>query len=101
MISARNSIGFEFDHQFIDLFKVSMKNIKTMANEINLNRIRDHIEFIKKCKEEGQDLKHNAINYTFPVFTKQESNILLYSILNFTEKENEFLINYDKFEFMK
>jgi DNA modification methylase len=98
MISARNSIGYEVDHQFLDVFRENIKNIKIIAHEINFNRIRDHIEFTKTCKEEGKELKYDAVNYKFPVFTRQENNILLYSIQNCTEKKNQFIVNYENFE---
>ncbi|MFW9783834.1 MAG: DNA-methyltransferase [Candidatus Heimdallarchaeota archaeon] len=96
MITSRNSIGYECNPQFLEIFKKSIRQLKKLNFEMNRNRLKQHTEYIKNYRKKA---KYNSIYYKFPVFTKQEINILLYSIKNFSESEGEFIINYEKFEF--
>ncbi|UCD00833.1 MAG: site-specific DNA-methyltransferase [Promethearchaeota archaeon] len=99
MISARNSIGYEINSEFIKLFKRSIKNLKELNNEINKNRLNQHIEFVKRYWKDVKDIKYSSVRYKFPVITKQETDILLYSIKNYSEEEDKFILNYEKLEF--
>jgi len=99
MISARNSIGYEIDSEFMVSFKKSIRKIKKLADLINEKRLLQHVEFIKRYKKQDKDVKYKAINYKFPVITKQEIGILLYSIKKYSEIDNEFHVDYEKFEF--
>ena len=101
MLSARNSIGYEINSEFIGMFKNSMNKLKKLNNEINNNRLHQHIKFIKQYKNKDKDIKHNSVHYKFPVITKQEIDVLLYSIKNYSEDENKFILNHQKFEFEK
>ncbi len=99
MISARNSIGYEIDSEFMVSFKKSIRKIKKLADLINEKRLLQHVEFIKRYKKQDKDVKYKAINYKFPLITKQEIGILLYSIKKYSEINNEFHVDYEKFEF--
>ena len=101
MISTRNSIGYELSSEFMDLFKRNIRKIKQLNNEINNNRLNQHIKFIKKYRKEVKDVKYKSIHYKFPVITKQEIDILLYSIKNYSENRNKFILDHEKFKFDK
>jgi len=98
MVSGRNSLGYEINSEFLGSFKLELKDLKNTAQAINNKRLKDHIEFITNYKKKGKDPKYEAKNYEFSVITKQEIEILLYSIKNFRENENKYTILYDKFE---
>jgi len=98
MISGRNSIGYEINFKFLDIFKKKMNNIKKLSFDINISRIKQHINFIKKYINEFKDVKYNSVQYKFPVVTKQEIDILLYSIKSYNENKNEFILTYEKFK---
>jgi DNA modification methylase len=98
MVSARNSIGFEINSDFIDIFKMSLRKIKKLNLDLNEYRLNQHINFIKKYRNHGKKIKYNSVHYKFPVITKQEQDILLYSIKNYSEDENKFNLQYQKFE---
>ncbi|MFX0104738.1 MAG: DNA-methyltransferase [Candidatus Hodarchaeota archaeon] len=99
MISARNSIGYEINSEFIELFKRSTKNLKQLNIDVNSRRLNRHIEFVKRYKQDVKDIKYTSVHYKFPVITKQEIDILLYSIKDYREDENNFVLNHQKFEF--
>jgi hypothetical protein len=99
MISARNSIGYEINSDFMKVFKVKIPKIKQLNININNNRLNKHIDFIKKYRKEIKETKYKSVQYNFPVITKQEIDILLYSIKSYSENKNEFMLTYEKFEF--
>ena len=70
-----------------------------MNNNINRDRLSQHIEFIKRYKKEVKDVKYISVFYEFPVITKQEIDILLYSIKKYSAKDNKFILNHQKFDF--
>ncbi|KKK56356.1 hypothetical protein LCGC14_3065360, partial [marine sediment metagenome] len=97
MILARNSIGYEIDSDLFGLFKNSITNLSQLNKEINRNRLNQHIEFINNYKNQVKDIKYKSTYYKFPVITKQEKEILFYSVERFTEDENNFILDYEKF----
>ncbi|MFX1311998.1 MAG: DNA-methyltransferase [Promethearchaeota archaeon] len=99
MISARNSIGYEMHSDFLALFKNDIENLKKLNIEINYKRLNQHIEFIKRYRKKDKSIKYISTHYNFPVITKQEMDILLYSINNFSENKNKFTLEYQKYEF--
>ncbi len=99
MISARNSIGYELNSGFMELFKGSIRKLKELNKYINSNRLNQHVEFIERYMKEIKDVKYFSANYKFPIITKQEIDLLLYSIKKYSENKNKFILNYDKYEF--
>jgi len=98
MVCARNSIGYELNAEFMEIFKRNVKDIKKVSNSINEERIKNHLGFIKKYTTEGSETKYTANNYGFPVITQQEKNILFYSINNIREIDKIFELEYDIFK---
>ncbi|MFW9819341.1 MAG: DNA-methyltransferase [Candidatus Thorarchaeota archaeon] len=97
MVSGRNSIGYEIQSDFKEIFKKNIKSIKKLNNDINSNRISQHIDFIKNYKKKSKDLKYISAIYKFPVVTKQEIELVLYSIENYTEDGNIIVLNHQKY----
>ncbi len=99
MVSARNAIGYEINSEFMEILKRNVRKIKQLVNSINNDRLNKHIEFVRRYKNEGKELKYKANNYNFKVNTKQEIDILLYSIKEYSQNGNQFVVNHEKFEF--
>jgi DNA modification methylase len=98
MISARNSIGYELNSEFMNVFRDYIKTIKELNNEINENRLQRHLDYINQYSKKNKEVKYNATNYNFPVITKQEQGILFYIIKEYQEGPNKFMVNHEKYE---
>ena len=99
MVSGRNSVGYEINPEFLEIFKSELKSLRFTAQSINTKRIKDHIEFIKKYTKKGKDPKYLSNFYNFSVITKQEIEFLLYSIDKIRENNNNsYTILHNKFE---
>ncbi|MHA2474399.1 MAG: DNA-methyltransferase [Promethearchaeota archaeon] len=72
MISSRNSIGYEINSNFLEIFNNKIDGIKQLSEDI-------------------------STYYTFPVITKQEREILFYIIDNYHKNKDEIILNYKKF----
>jgi DNA modification methylase len=80
MIAARNSVGFELNADFYSVFQEKMKKLKEIALQMNLDRIKSHIEFLELWKKKGKEIQHLSKQYGFGVITKQEIDLTLKSI---------------------
>jgi DNA modification methylase len=98
MISTRNSIGYELNSEFIEIFKKSLRNLKQLNKDINYKRLNQHIEYIMNSKNNAKDVNYNAVHYNFSVMTKQEIDFILYSIKSYKENKNKFTLSYEKFK---
>jgi len=99
MATARNSIGYEINPEFLDLYKKSVTNIEEVTISINNSRIQNHLDFLTHYKKKGKEINHESTYYRFPVVTTQEQEILLYSIEDFNLRDNEFHVNHEKHAF--
>ncbi|MFW9881226.1 MAG: DNA-methyltransferase [Candidatus Thorarchaeota archaeon] len=99
MLSTRNSIGYELNPEFMNIFKKNINKIIQFNFNTNNNRLKHHVNFINKYRKGVKDIKYKSIHYEFPVITKQEMNILLYSIKNCNQNQDEFIVNHEKFQF--
>ncbi|MFW9828217.1 MAG: DNA-methyltransferase [Candidatus Thorarchaeota archaeon] len=99
MIFARNSIGYEINSGFMDIFKNDVENIQKMNLELLNQRLNQHVSFINNYQKKNQEIKYKSVHYKFPVITKQEQDILLYKIKDNRESDKKFILNYQKFEF--
>jgi DNA modification methylase len=80
MIAGRNSVGYELQEQFVDVFNDAMKEIKDLAHSTVSERIERHETFVEQRLEDGNSFDYEAENYDFPVTTKQEKPLQLYTI---------------------
>jgi DNA modification methylase len=97
MISSRNSIGYEINSNFLEIFNNKIDGIKQLSEDIIINRLDQHIEFVDKYQKLGKEVKYNSRYYNFPVITKQESEILFYIIDNHFKNNDEIILNHKKF----
>jgi DNA modification methylase len=97
MASERNSIGVEIDPNFKDTILERVSAIKDYSNKLIRERIKKHLEFVKKREAEKGPLKYTNKPYGFKVMTRQELG-LFFSDLENVEKigENEFRVKYSK-----
>jgi DNA modification methylase len=77
MAAGRNSIGYEIDNSVRDAIFEKTEIVLSLSNQRIRDRIRDHLEFVRKRTKEKGPLKHKNKHYGFPVMTSQEKELLL------------------------
>ncbi len=97
MSSARNSIAYELDQKFQKVTDSRLNEILLFSKEIVLDRIKKHIQFVEKLRNENRELKHISEKYGFTVMTNQEKSILI-PVIEKIEKtiDNEFEASYSE-----
>ncbi len=76
MCASRNSVGYELEDGFLDVFGNRVAEIGTLSREIGRTRLERHREFVEQRRRDGEDLSYEATHYDVPVMTKMESDIL-------------------------
>ncbi|MFX1281614.1 MAG: DNA-methyltransferase [Promethearchaeota archaeon] len=97
ILSTRNSIGYELKPNFMELFRKRINNIKQLNKEMNDYRLNQHVKFIERYKKQNKEIKYKSKFYEFPVITKQETNILFYSVKKYVEIQNKLIINHNRY----
>jgi len=80
MVAGRNSIGYELEEEFVQVFEERVENVPKYSREVIEQRLDDHKEFVEQQLAEGEDFKYEADNYDFPIITKQEKPIRFHSV---------------------
>jgi DNA modification methylase len=97
MASERNSIGVEIDPNFKDTILERVSAIKDYSNKLIRERIKKHLEFVKKREAEKGPLKYTNEPYGFKVMTRQELGLQFCDLKNVEEiGETEFRVEYTK-----
>jgi DNA modification methylase len=78
MAACRNSIGYETDPSFKDLIGEQIPGAKVSSNAHISERLKNHIDFV----EEKAPLKYSNKYYGFPVMARQETELLLNSVIS-------------------
>ncbi len=77
MACGRSSIGCEIDPAFGDYIRRRLKREKDSLSHYNLQRLKEHLEFIGKHTLEKGPLKYVNSYFGFPVMTGQERELKL------------------------
>jgi DNA modification methylase len=94
MIAGRNSVGYEIQEQFVDIFDQKRSKIPELSHKAVTNRLRRHEEFVKQRLEAGKDFKYEAKKYDFPVTTKQEKQVRFYTVDAVKRVDNQYSVTY-------
>lgn len=82
MASARHSIGFELEPRFLPVITERIDKVVELANGRINGRLADHAEFVRQRHEKKGAFKHRNEHYGFPVVTRQETGLLLNSLVD-------------------
>lgn len=90
-LSERNSIGVEIDKKFKNIISLNINKSVAGSEKILLNRIENHLKFVKERMDKKGDNSFKYINqkYNFPVIAKQEQDIIFRTISNISRKEKD------------
>jgi DNA modification methylase len=80
MVSGRNSVGYEIDEDFTQVFFDRAKDAPRLSQEVIQKRLDRHKNFVEEKLEDGGEFKYEAQNYNFPITTKQEKQLQFYSV---------------------
>lgn len=80
MTAARNSIGYELEAEFADVFCERAVDAPDVSRNVVHQRLDDHRTFVADEREAGNEFEYTAENYEFPVTTKQEQAIQFYAV---------------------
>ena len=94
MVAGRNSVGYELEADFTELFAERVAAVEELSREIVGERLDDHREFVSD--HDGQ-LKYDARNYDFPVKTAQERDILLYGVSDVERDGTRFFATHEPY----
>ncbi len=97
MASGRNSIGYEIDAAFRDIFGEIRNGLVLFSNRYIQNRLLRHIQFvIQRIKEKGL-LKYKNNYYGFPIITSQERELILNELIDLKDfKDDTFQVTYSE-----
>jgi tRNA G10 N-methylase Trm11 len=80
LVAARNSIGYERNAAFIEVFGDRIEVVPRLSREVGEERLADHQEFVAEQRAAGGEVKYEAANYDTAVKNKREREIQLYSV---------------------
>jgi DNA modification methylase len=98
MVTGRNSIGYELDEEFMQLFEERVEEVPKYSREVIKKRLDDHKEFVEQRLADGKDFKYEADNYDFPVTTKQEKPIQFYSASEVRKTNDGYQVTHEPVE---
>jgi DNA modification methylase len=98
MVAGRNSIGYELDEDFVQLFDKRVDSVPTYSREVVRQRLDEHREFVEERLASGKDFKYEADNYDFPVTTKQEKPIQFYAVSDVQKTEHGYELSHEQVE---
>ncbi len=91
LASGRNSLGIEIDSAFAGPVRERILHSIPQINLFNLDRIKNHLDFLCRSGEKQAKLKHTNGYFGFPVMTGQEKELKLVFVRSVAEeKENCF-----------
>jgi len=88
MTAARNSIGYELEEEFMQVFDERAADAPTVSRTVIQKRLDNHRMFVESKLKANDEFKYEAENYDFPVTTKQEKPLQFYSVENVEATEN-------------
>jgi len=84
MACERNSIGVDVDQALVTAAVEEAVSMKPRLNRCILDRLRDHLDFVERCRQEEKDLSHANLPHGFPVMTSQETSLELHCLETIT-----------------
>lgn len=94
IIAGRNSVGFEIENEFIQVFADRIEKIPAFSKNVVETRLENHREFVQEKHRSGDDLKYEAEHYNFPVTTKQEQPIQFYTVADIDDTDDRYQVSY-------
>lgn len=75
MVAGRDSVGYEREEAFTDVFDERVGDVRTLSRSIIDERLARHRTFVSERREAGEEPDYRAKRYDLPVVTEQERDI--------------------------
>jgi DNA modification methylase len=95
--SARNSVSFEIEPEFVPHIIGLAGSFADRANELVSSRITSHLDFVRSYEEEKRKLGYVNSNHGFPVMTQQEMSMQIYKIGQISCADCNASVSYEPF----
>ena len=80
MCAGRNSLGYEIDETFNQVFLERIASVPNIGQHLVRDRIDAHCQFVKDRLSSGTELKYQNIHHNLPVMTRQEIELSLHHV---------------------
>jgi DNA modification methylase len=80
MVAGRNSVGFELDAEFTEVFAERVADVPALSRRVIERRLAGHRSFVEELRNDGDRLEYEAEHYDFPVRTKQERRVRFFEV---------------------
>jgi DNA modification methylase len=91
MVAGRNSVGYELDPEFAAVLAERVTDAPALSERVVERRLADHRAFVDRRREDGDPPGYDTEHYRFPVVTKQEREIRLYTVDSVAESEDGYV----------
>lgn len=95
MVAGRNSVGYELDDGFVEAFDDRATDVTALSRRVADERLDEHRAFIDRRRSAGESFEYRADNYDFPVRTKQERGIQLYTAEAIEETDSGYRVRHE------
>lgn len=98
MIAGRNSVGYELDGGFADVFESAVADIADLSQEVVETRLDRHEAFVQERRSAGNSFEYEAKYYDLPVITKQERRLRLYAVSSIDSTESGYAVEHRPYD---
>lgn len=88
MVCGRNSIGVELESAFTEVFAGELNAVTELSRQVGTDRLAAHRAFVREREKTASELAYDAVHYDFPVMTKQERELRIYSVGDVRQTED-------------
>jgi DNA modification methylase len=94
VVAGRNSIGYEREREFVDVFHDRVADAPALSRRVIGDRLDAHREFVRAERPDGSDFAYDATHYDVPVRTKQERDFRFYAVDDVTATDDGYRVRH-------
>ena len=98
MVAGRNSVGFELEAEFAEVFEERVADVPSLSRQVVETRLTDHRSFVEESRADGQRLDYEADHYDFPVKTRQEESIRFFEVVDVGTTDAGYDLRHEAYE---
>ncbi|MFC6767356.1 DNA-methyltransferase [Natrinema soli] len=94
MCAGRNSIGFELEDAFLEVFDDRIDDVPALSRSVGRARLERHRAFVERRRQDGGAFEYEADYYETPVMTDMERGIRLREARAIDERDDGYLVDH-------